>query len=521
MDQETKNKALITAAQQENQTALISLIAGEAQLYSKDEQGNTALHWAVKKKNSEIINILIEKNDSLVIEFDKNGHSPLAVACQMGALEIVSILLDKQTTAQKLKNDKNALVLAIKGNWIDIVKILLEKNIGVEVIVDNQSPLIWAIEKGSIEIVKILLKHSKVDHSSKQKDATPLIQAIAKENLEIFDILLNIEGIDVNVRSEKESLSPLDLAIATKQGTFINRLLEHPKIVIDNYTPLLFLATTKNYKNIITLLIDKHNKDDITQFNDSFLIHWAAKKGYTDIVDKLLVKNYNVNQEDENGYSALHWAANNGHLETVESLLTIETIEINKKNKNGDTPLALAFIKNNKDIIKKLMKKDADTPIEIQGLPFKDWIGHQNNNFDDDIKQIVNEALEKKELEALQKKSKELEETWATLEKEKEEKSKKLKEKEIQRQKNEELEKKIEGSNQQEKEENEQQPEIANQLLHKMNAHSKNNPPETDGRPSRNGFPVDSSPTSQGSFASIVESPLPKSVDKNNSGPEI
>lgn len=66
MDEITKKQKLITAIQQGNQDESIRLISDITDVDYQDDQGNTALHWAVNKKNLEIITTLIKKMRTVI-----------------------------------------------------------------------------------------------------------------------------------------------------------------------------------------------------------------------------------------------------------------------------------------------------------------------------------------------------------------------------------------------------------------------------------------------------------------------
>lgn len=397
MDEITKNQKLITAVQKGNQDELMSLIDAGANVNYQDEQGNTPLHWAVKEKKLGILNVLIGKKPDFCT-INKEGYSPLVLACKTGRKDIVTTLPNTGMDINKVdpNNVKTALVTAIQGNNLEIVRILLQHNADLERAVADKSPLIWAIEGNSIEIVNILLPKIK-NISGSQVDVTPLCQAIQQGNTKIVEILLK-NKVDVNVNSVENDLSPLELAVERGLTTVVKSLLTLNKINIQNSNSLLSWATQKKHKDIIITLINKIDTPNVIQFSTPPLLNWAAQNGYTDIAQLLLEKKADVNQEGNDGYSPLHWAAKNGNTDIAQLLLE-KNAYIDKNNKDGHSPLALAFMENHKAIIEKLIEKGAEISIKIDQLPLKYWVEHENNDFDNNIKKILNKALEKKQEE--------------------------------------------------------------------------------------------------------------------------
>lgn len=481
MDQETKNKALITAAQQGNQEELIRLINDKADLNYQDEQGNTPLHWAAKGKKLDILTILIDKKSELIKfnKFNKEGYSLLALACTTGRKEFVTTLLKTEDINEvDPLHTKTPLVTAIQKNDLEIVKILLEHNADFKRTVDDKSPLIWAIEGHSIDIVTILLP--KLDNiSSAQNNVTPLFKAIQENNQNIANILLD-KRVEVNTLDKETNSYPLDMAVKMDMKSVVKRLLTCDEINIKDSHSLLSWAIKKGDIDTIMFLINKPT--DITLFNTCHLLNWAANNGHTGIVNSLLEKNVEVNHEDLLGYSALHWAAERGYTNIVDSLLGKEA-DVNKNNKNGHTPLGLAAMEKHEDIMKKLIEKHAALDIKIHNSSLIEWVINDKNKFSDSIKEIVNKEL-KKETEVLEKDMGVLEEDIKKSQKTFEKLKEQLKELE------------------QQKEENEQQLKDSKLIIHNMGGLPGD--ASEEGNPSLNENPANLKPSSNRSFKTTI-----------------
>jgi len=95
------------------------------------EDGWTALIWASKNGNLEMIDILM-KAGADVDHQNYNGYSALMKAAGWGNLESVKYLIEKYNANIDLKNIKyeyssTSLILAARNNHLDIVKYLLKK----------------------------------------------------------------------------------------------------------------------------------------------------------------------------------------------------------------------------------------------------------------------------------------------------------------------------------------------------------------------------------------------------------
>ncbi|MCJ1313029.1 hypothetical protein MMC25_006705 [Agyrium rufum] len=89
-------------------------------------------------------------------------------------------------------------------------------------------------------------------------------------------------------------------------------------------------SSVKNYVPYRSVLVD----------GDSLLN--KAFYGYTNAIDYLLLRGVDPNYVDSDLGSALQISAMHGHARVVQRLLTQPSIEVNHKNKRGDTPLSLA-----------------------------------------------------------------------------------------------------------------------------------------------------------------------------------
>ncbi|WP_265040104.1 ankyrin repeat domain-containing protein [Wolbachia endosymbiont (group A) of Trypoxylon clavicerum] len=108
-------------------------------------------------------------------------------------------------------------------------------------------------------------------------------------------------------------------------------------------------------------------------------LHLAVKKDNIDInvLNALLgAEGINVNVKDEFGeWTPLHWAVSKNRIDKVKALLGAEGIDVNIEGKHGKkTPLHLAAQDNNQEIVEDLIRagadvnkkdKNGDTPFDL------------------------------------------------------------------------------------------------------------------------------------------------------------
>ena len=141
-----------------------------------------------------------------------------------------------------------------------------------------------------------------------------------------------------------------------------NRSFEVDRPRADGNKTALYLACEKGYEDIVNLLLKRKANaticDSETDKKYSPLTI-AARNGHLTIVKTLLKAGIGIESRDGENRTALYAAAANNKLEVVE-YLCLSKAEINSYGRNGWTPLTVATVEGHNEIIKALLKYDAD-----------------------------------------------------------------------------------------------------------------------------------------------------------------
>jgi len=128
-------------------------------------------------------------------------------------------------------------------------------------------------------------------------------------------------------------------------------------------------------------------------------LHYAINMNDTIVIPTLLNRqDLDINARDKQGNTALHISIINNRLDIVSMLLSRQDIDINAKGENGYFPLDQATLQQNSNIIELLLKHGAqETKITIEDVNRK-LISLENmiKNMEKNIKQIL-ELLSKNE----------------------------------------------------------------------------------------------------------------------------
>eukprot|EP01036_Dinobryon_divergens_P023080 gene23080-31397_t len=127
--------ALSTAALHGNLEAVINLIEHGASVNTRNKLSkfNTALHEAVIGGHSEIVTYLLKNGASQVLK-DENGLIPLQLACSLGNVSIVKLLIgaDKAKKALLMVNNKDQKALDLcKSDYLKAKVEDVMRNLGI------------------------------------------------------------------------------------------------------------------------------------------------------------------------------------------------------------------------------------------------------------------------------------------------------------------------------------------------------------------------------------------------------
>jgi len=206
-----------------------------------DCMGSTALIWAARGGQEEIVKMLLEQEDiDPNTASTQDGWTPLTLAAEKGHEGVVKILLERQDTNPNTAGTiygRTPLWLAAQRGYAEIVKTLL----GREGVSPNtadpiygRTPLLLAIEYGHERVVKILLEREDLsaDQAGPQCCLTPLSLAAECGNEGIVEILLGQKDVRTTTPDNK-SQPPLSLALSKGHGRDVRILFGAEKQAVE------------------------------------------------------------------------------------------------------------------------------------------------------------------------------------------------------------------------------------------------------------------------------------------------
>jgi cytohesin len=150
--------------------AVETLVVRDARTSAKDLHGCTALHYAAKSGNMEIVRMLINGNVDPVSNTDS---TPLHYAVVAGHKQVVEFLLDRGAAVNS--TDKalyTPLHCAAMHDRVDVARLLIARGADVNAIGSNDAtPFKLAVTFGTQELVNVLIAHNaKYDKNERLPD---------------------------------------------------------------------------------------------------------------------------------------------------------------------------------------------------------------------------------------------------------------------------------------------------------------------------------------------------------------
>ncbi|KAA8641770.1 uncharacterized protein ATNIH1004_010709 [Aspergillus tanneri] len=349
------------------------------------------LHEAARLGNSRAVEILLDGEN--VNSLDNNRRTPLSWAAESGQTNIVELLLARNDVDVNCedKDGRTALSWAAGRGHKDVVKLLLAKD-GIDVNrKDNRdyTPLGHAASSGRKLTVELLLTRDDINVNCKDdRNRTPLLQAAVFRSIEVVKLLLARNDIDMNIE-DIEGRTPLWWAVRNGQKNMLKLLLKKQCALCPGRTPLSWAAENGHHYVVQVLLDDAdpnfrdgdgqtalsravHNRREtvveLLAPVDTITLHQLVKEGDRAAINLLLSNEYDLNTRDDRGETPLHFAVSLGHLEIALDLISCGA-EINPQDCDGLTPLRLAMQRRNCHLIQELLKRKA----RVDRITAKEW----------------------------------------------------------------------------------------------------------------------------------------------------
>ena len=226
---------------------------------------------------------------------------------------------------------------------------------------DGAAALHLAVQQSESIYARMLLDHPSIEVNLQDKEGKSALHwAVESEKDEYVDWLL-CRGADVNLQT-KEGATPLMIAAAKGAETMVEKLLKASGLEVNiqdnDGNSALFIATMCWKENVVRLLL-QNGGADASLGNQKGLtpMRWAAAWGYLNIFKLLLEQEPAEPQEVQ---AAFEIAVFYGQEKIVEFLIDSRTLDVNRVDETGSTPLRTAVFNGHAQVVKMLLEHGAD-----------------------------------------------------------------------------------------------------------------------------------------------------------------
>ncbi|XP_023313610.1 tankyrase-like [Trichogramma pretiosum] len=343
----------------------------------------TALHLAARRNeividcelfreyNSIMILKLIQIYDRCDVNYvDEFGLTHFHVACHYGCADVVEKYLELGEDPNCLLVGKgdSPLHLALYGRHVEAAQALVRA--GADPNFANATGMtalhiICQRAKGPFDLamLKTLLELTHDKYRPVQVNArdefgkTPLHYAVEQLDEKLFEILLKNEA-DSHL-SDYEGLTPLHIIFKTPRRQY-----------------------SRTFKNMLLAIFKKISSPEQINAQDKLgktPLHYALEQQQAEFFEILVENGANPNSADFEGLTSLHiiikqnWGSKNYESFTNKffdiSRAKGQPVQIDARDKKGQTPLHYAVVKRNEQIVKWLLEKGADATLaDTEGL---------------------------------------------------------------------------------------------------------------------------------------------------------
>jgi ankyrin repeat protein len=300
------------AAMRGDRDAVRAALARRADVNAPQQDGTTALHWAVERADLEMVDALIRAGATVTAR-TREGVLPLQLAAIDGSAPLIDRLLKAgaDPNAQLTPAGDTAVMMAARTGAAGGLRVLMEAgaNVNAKESWGGTTALMWAVAEAHAEAAKLLIG----------------------------------AGADVNARSNYvaaangrgfEGRTPVGNRTDPKSEEFASGWL----------TPLMF-AAREGVVELATLLVDAGADVNAVAGDGKTALSLAIFNGNYEVASLLVDRKADVNKADAQRFTPLFWAVDRRNMETAPNFPWIVTADplplIRKMLDAGANPNAL------------------------------------------------------------------------------------------------------------------------------------------------------------------------------------
>ena len=320
------------------QKLLTILIENGLDIDRKDEEGKSALFYAIDNKDFELIEFFLNAGADISTQ-DRDGKTVLFQECLKGYsnYEMIDYLFDKGIDVDHQDFDERTIV-------DDLAEMILIQENGKRA---HSRRFLDIAENGDyFKLLKrIIIKRPKLNQA-RSDGKTILFDVINYNNIELIKALLN-NGADINkVDNEGNTAFSCMIDFGLKAKTknerkqFLERIVFMLKFRVDvnsvdkDGRTIFHKAVIADDYELVEKLLSKKTDLNIKDKQGRTVLHHTQWKGNYKIARLLIAAGADMNEPDFAGFTILNYAAILGHAKLVMVLIASGVLMYNRAKKS-------------------------------------------------------------------------------------------------------------------------------------------------------------------------------------------
>lgn len=340
INQEYKNNNLLQYACYKNKNEVFDVLLNDI-VFDPDQpssDGRVILVVAIENHNAHMVKSILDKYEHNVnVNIDTNdGKTPLIIACELGDLEIVKLLLDHDDidlSKPASSDGTTPFMAAAKSGNVELIELLRQNSDEIDIYALNKvemNAIHMAFFAEKIEAINYLLPLFIDKLNDKTKNGETLFQIACKRgSVKLSKLLINQPGVDINV-CDNEGMTPFLWGVKEGKFELIKALVESNKCNIND--------SAKDGKNAFLIAVELQNMELIKYFIDLYS-QYNKPKSKSKSKSKKNKQNENnnlyvdINAKTAEDRSALFIALKLKNREILHELISCPLIDINEDSR--------------------------------------------------------------------------------------------------------------------------------------------------------------------------------------------
>ena len=347
-------------------TATIRSRISQSNVNSRDEAGNTLLHWATANGNLKLTEILVEAGAD-IDAVNNDGDAPIHLAARFGHTEVAIYLIDSANVNKNIQNNQGFTPLHVASLYgqPDFINMLFEKGVDKDIVSKKRfGPLHTAVHSSDIQTIQVLLDNEIEVDQRDNFGNTPLHHAILLGNVEISTLLLS-QNANVNHQNFEGNSGLHLLSSSILANRYLRNMQEIARqLALNEQTDISQLLTTNFSTNfeLYQLLLGNGAYIDAKNKLGQTPLQTAVLANNIEFIRSIISAGANIENQTTDGNTAIHLAVIENFAQVVE-FLARNNANINIANISGDLPIHSASLTASANIIDILVRFGADLTI--------------------------------------------------------------------------------------------------------------------------------------------------------------